>query len=88
MVKKARKKDKRKGKTSFIIIDAQSVKNTDTAKHRGYDAGKKVSGIKRHIAVDSQGFTTLLTGDESAVYADSAYKSQDHHVNSAADIKC
>ena len=55
MVKKARKKDKRKGKTSFIIIDAQSVKNTDTAEHKGYDAGKKVSGIKRHIAVDSQG---------------------------------
>ena len=55
MVKKARKKDKRKGKTSFIIIDAQSVKNTDTAKHKGYDAGNKVSGIKRHIAVDSQG---------------------------------
>ena len=55
MVKKARKKDKRKGKTSFILIDAQSVKNTDTAKYKGYDAGKKVSGIKRHIAVDSQG---------------------------------
>ncbi|MUR16719.1 IS5-like element ISAba15 family transposase [Acinetobacter baumannii] len=55
LVKKARKKDKRKSKTSFIIIDAQSVKNTDTAKHKGYDAGKKVSGIKRHIAVDSQG---------------------------------
>ena len=55
MVKKARKKDNRKGKTSFIIIDAQSVKNTDTAKHKGYDAGKKVSGIKRHIAVDNQG---------------------------------
>ena len=23
---------------------------------KGYDAGKKVSGIKRHIAVDTQGF--------------------------------
>lgn len=55
MVKKERKKNKRKGKTSFIIIDAQSVKNTDTAKQKGYDAGKKVSGIKRHIAVDSEG---------------------------------
>lgn len=32
-----------------------SVKNTDTAQHKGYDAGKKVSGIKRHIAVDTQG---------------------------------
>jgi transposase len=33
----------------------QSVKNTDTANQKGYDAGKKVSGIKRHIAVDTQG---------------------------------
>jgi transposase len=42
-------------KTSFSIVDAQSVKNTDTAENKGYDAGKKVSGIKRHIAVDTQG---------------------------------
>ena len=41
--------------TSFLIVDAQSVKNTDSADHKGYDAGKKVSGIKRHIAVDTQG---------------------------------
>ena len=38
-----------------MIVDAQSVKNTDTAKNKGYDAGKKVSGIKRHIAVDTNG---------------------------------
>ena len=38
-----------------MIIDAQSVKNTDSAREKGYDAGKKVSGIKRHIAVDTQG---------------------------------
>ena len=31
------------------------MKNTDTAEEKGYDAGKKVSGIKRHIAVDTQG---------------------------------
>ena len=36
-------------------MNAQSVKNTDTAALKGYDAGKKVSGIKRHIAVDTQG---------------------------------
>lgn len=36
-------------------MDAQSVKNVDTAGLAGYDAGKKVSGIKRHIAVDTQG---------------------------------
>ena len=39
----------------FVIIDAQSVKNTDSANEKGYDAGKKVSGIKRHIVVDTQG---------------------------------
>ena len=31
------------------------MKNTDTAGLKGYDAGKKISGIKRHIAVDTQG---------------------------------
>ena len=36
-------------------MDSQSVKNTDSAEQKGYDAGKKVSGIKRHIAVDTQG---------------------------------
>ncbi len=36
-------------------MDAQSVRNTDTAEQKSYDAGKKVSGIQRHIAVDSQG---------------------------------
>ena len=45
----------RNEKTTFVIVDAQSVKNTDTAEQKNYDAGKKVSGIKRHLAVDTQG---------------------------------
>ena len=55
LVGKIRKKESRETKTTFCIVDAQSVKNTDTAENKGYDAGKKVSGIKRHIAVDTQG---------------------------------
>lgn len=51
-----RKNNGRLPSTRFCIVDAQSVKNTDTAQRKGYDAGKKVSGIKRHIAVDTQGF--------------------------------
>ncbi len=43
-------------KSSLLIVDAQSVKNTDSAEGKGYDAGKKISGIKRHIIVDTQGF--------------------------------
>ncbi|SUX25254.1 Transposase DDE domain [Cardiobacterium valvarum] len=46
--------------TTFLIIDAQSVKNTDTAMEKSYDANKKVSGIKRHIAVDTQGLPHTL----------------------------
>jgi hypothetical protein len=42
------------------------VKNASSARKKGYDAGKKVSGIKRHIAVDTQGFphaTAVRTAD-------------------------
>ena len=61
MVGKARHKQGRKKKTSLGIVDAQSVKNADTANQKGYDAGKKVSGIKRHIAVDTQGLPHALS---------------------------
>ena len=50
-----------------MIVDAQSVKNTDTATLKGYDAGKKVSGIKRHIAVDTQGLPHAVAVSTAAV---------------------
>jgi transposase len=31
----------REAKTSMIIIDSKSIKNTDTAEEKGYDRGKK-----------------------------------------------
>ena len=37
------------------IIDSQSVKTTEIPGERGYDAGKKVNGRKRHILVDTTG---------------------------------
>lgn len=55
MVGAVRQRNGRTEKTRFIIVDAQRVKNTDTAEEKGYDGGKLVSGIKRHIAVDTQG---------------------------------
>ena len=60
MVGVARQKQGRKSASRFLIVDAQSVKNTDTAENKGYDAGKKVSGIKRHIAVDTQGLPHMI----------------------------
>ncbi len=55
LVETVRINNNRQEKTSFCIIDSQSVKNTDSAEKKGYDAGKNISGIKRHIAVDTQG---------------------------------
>jgi transposase len=47
------------------IIDSQSVRAAETVakSSRGFDAGKKVSGRKRHIAVDARGLllTVLVT---------------------------
>ncbi|MEW2445942.1 IS5 family transposase [Micromonospora marina] len=39
------------------IIDSQSVRGADTVPRtsRGYDAGKKINGTKRHLAVDTGG---------------------------------
>jgi transposase len=50
-----RNDDVRRDKTTCGIIDAQNVQNADTAGEKGYDAGKKVSGIKRHIVADMMG---------------------------------
>jgi transposase len=55
-----RLKNGKKCKTSLGIVDAQSVKNTESGREKGYDAGKKVSGIKRHLIVDTNGLPHAL----------------------------
>jgi len=37
------------------IIDSQSVKSSEVSDERGYDAGKKINGRKRHLLVDTLG---------------------------------
>lgn len=51
---------------SAAILDSQSVKTTESSGSRGYDAGKKVNGVKRHVLVDTLGMILtimVLTAD-------------------------
>ncbi len=41
-------------------MESQSVKTTETPGLRGYDAGKKVKGRKRHILVDTMGLLLMV----------------------------
>lgn len=50
-----REKHGREASPTLVIVDAQSVKCDAPQGERGYDAGKKVNGRKRHFAVDTDG---------------------------------
>lgn len=55
LVMRARELEGHEASPSAGIIDSQSVKTTEAAGPRGYDAGKKISGRKRHLLVDTMG---------------------------------
>ena len=62
-----RKTEARKVAPTAAMIDSQSVKIADPAGERGYDAAKKVSGRKRHIAVDCLGLLLAIMITPAAV---------------------
>ena len=45
----------KQAKPSMTIVDSKSEKNAFTAEEKGYDGGKKISGIKIHLGVDILG---------------------------------
>lgn len=55
-----RRKKGRHKHPSAGALDSQSVKTTSVPSSRGFDAGKKIMGRKRHILVDTLGLMVAL----------------------------
>lgn len=69
--REAREEAGRKAQPSAVIIDCQSVPITRSGGLCGFDGHKKVKGHKRHIVVDTQGWTWAV-----GVHAANEHESQ------------
>ena len=68
LIEKIRKQHNKNEEPSVGIIDAQSVKNTlVSSEDKGFDAGKKIKGIKRHIIVDTLGLILAVVIQSASV---------------------
>ena len=53
LCRQVRKHSGKKPTPSVAIVDSQSIRTAEGGEERGYDAGKKITGRKRHLAVDT-----------------------------------
>jgi putative transposase len=68
LVEKTRKSNERDKQPTAAVIDTQAVKSTlVSGESRGFDAGKKIKGIKRHILVDTMGLVLAVVIQSASV---------------------
>lgn len=68
LVQQTRLKQGKTEQPTVGIIDAQSVKSTlVSSESRGFDAGKRIKGIKRHIIVDTLGMVLAVVIQSASV---------------------
>jgi putative transposase len=65
-------------------IDSQTVKATEIADDRSYDGGKKITGRKRHIIVDTLGLlivcaVTIASADDGTIAPEVLRRLSDEH---------
>ena len=69
LARQIRLKEGKKEQPTVGIIDAQSVKSTlvSSSTSTGYDGGKKIKGIKRHIVVDTLGLLLCVVAHSAGI---------------------
>jgi putative transposase len=55
LCRRVRQHSGKKPTPSVAIVDSQSIRTAEGGEERGYDAAKKITGRKRHLAVDTLG---------------------------------
>jgi putative transposase len=69
LVKRYRRRSGKKSQPTAGIMDAQSVKSTlvSSSVDTGYDSGKRIKGMKRHIIVDTTGMLLCVKVHSAAI---------------------